>query len=989
MRDVPWPVLASRRFADQDRAARLLRDPALGLEAAHQPGGEVPVAAASIVADLTTSADPDLALISLLRLAEIAPDHADLLDALRTDSGLRRRLTAVLGGSSALGEFVITQAPAWPRLRSESFDAVIPDVARLARDLIGAVDGAAEPPELALRTAYRYALLLLAARDLTGGIDVVPVAAHLADLAAATLQAALSIAEGRLPDTAPRCRLAIIAMGKCGGRELNYVSDVDVVFVAEPVDGEPIEPALRTATDLASATMRICADAAWPVDANLRPEGRNGALVRTLDSYEGYYRRWARTWEFQALLKARPVAGDARLGAHVVDRLAPLIWTAAERDGFVADIRAMRRRVESALPPGTADRELKLGPGGLRDVEFAVQLLQLVHGRSDESLRSGATLAALAALADGGYVGRDDAATLAAAYRFLRQAEHRLQLEHLRRTHLLPVDEAGLRRLARSMGMQPDAKHDVVGVFRAEHGRHKREVRRLHEKLFYRPLLDAAAKVPAESLSLAPDAARARLTALGFADPSGALHHIAALTGGVSRRAAIQRTLLPMLLGRFADAPDPDSGLRAYRTVSEALSDTPWYLRMLRDDGLVADRLVRLLGSSRFVADLLARVPESLRMLGNDTELTPRSATDITASMVAAAERHPEARDAIGVIRGIRRHELLRVACADLLDALTIDAVGTALTAVAEASIAAALSVAMRELPDPPAMRLAVIGMGRLGGEESGYGSDADVLYVYEPRSGAEEGAAGQQAAAVVDRLQRELVAPSPDPPVELDAGLRPEGRNGPLVRSLASYAAYYQRWSATWESQALLRARPIAGDAELGERFVAGVDPVRYPDAGLSAAEITEIRRIKARVDNERLPRGADRTMHTKLGRGGLADVEWTVQLLQLRHAAAGPDLRTARTVDALRAAAAHGLLARDDAAALEGAWQLAMRTRNAITLVRGRPGDQIPPHGKELTAIVRVLGYPPDRDPGQFVDDYLRATRRARRVVDAEFYR
>jgi glutamate-ammonia-ligase adenylyltransferase len=221
-----------------------------------------------------------------------------------------------------------------------------------------------------------------------------------------------------------------------------------------------------------------------------------------------------------------------------------------------------------------------------------------------------------------------------------------------------------------------------------------------------------------------------------------------------------------------------------------------------------------------------------------------------------------------------------------------------------------------------------------------------------------------------------------------VDASLRPEGRNGPLVRTLGSYAAYYGRWSSPWEAQALLRAAPIAGDAALGAEFVAAIDPVRYPAGGLPVAAETEIRRLKARVDSERLPRGADPATHTKLGRGGLADVEWTVQLLQLRHAAAVPGLRTTRTLDALAAAAAAGLLAADDAAALEAAWRIATRARNAVVLVRGRPSDQLPRLGRDLVAVMRVIGYPPGRDPGQFLDDYRRATRRARRVVDRVFY-
>ncbi len=294
----------------------------------------------------------------------------------------------------------------------------------------------------------------------------------------------------------------------------------------------------------------------WPVDAALRPEGKAGPLVRTLASHVAYYQRWAKTWEFQALLKARPVAGDLALGQAYVDAVAPMVWAAAERDDFVVDVQQMRRRVEQTLPAADSHRELKLGPGGLRDVEFAVQLLQLVHGRTDEALRSPNTLEALESLSTFGYVGRDDAAELDRAYRFLRTVEHRLQLHRLRRTHVMPEDPDELRRLARSVGLRTDP----VAALDREWRQHAREVRRLHEKLFYRPLLSSVARLASDEARLTPEAARSRLEALGYEDPAGALRHLEALTAGVSRRAAIQRTLLPVLLGWFADAPDPDGG---------------------------------------------------------------------------------------------------------------------------------------------------------------------------------------------------------------------------------------------------------------------------------------------------------------------------------------------------------------------------------------------------------------------------------------------
>ncbi len=999
--------LARVGFADPVRAAELLTSPALRLWDADR--NEVTDdAAAAVLSALGRAAVPDQALAMLAELAATGPGP-EVLAALGQSADFRTRLLGVLGASTALAEYLCGQPGDALLLRGTA--AELPGLDSAAERIAAAVGASAADPVTgtagtpaqltgpaavrALRAAYRRELLLVAARDLAGELDLQQVTEALADLAGYVLAAGLAVARAGLAAAAAGCRLAIIGMGKAGGRELNYISDVDVLFVFEPVggDGDPAaeNAALATATRLAADTIRICGQAAWEVDAALRPEGKSGALVRTLASHEAYYRRWASTWEFQALLKARPIAGDLELGQRYVQTLSPLIWTASERPDFVADVQAMRRRVVDHLPADVVDREIKLGPGGLRDVEFAVQLLQLVHGRADPSLQVPATLPALAALRDGGFVGRDDAVSLADAYEFLRATEHRLQLVKLRRTHLVPAEPAAELRLARSLGFRPDSRGDAVAVWRSEWALHAREVRRLHEKLFYRPLLEAVARVPTDALRLTTAEARRRLEALGYADPQGALRHIEALTAGLSRRAALQRALLPVILSELADAPDPDAGLLAYRQVSDALGSTPWFLRLLRDEGAVASRLATLLGTSRYVADLLVRSPEALQWLSGDEQLRPRRRQELQVLMGTAARRQDDQAQVAHAIRSLRRAELLRIAFADLLGKLTDTEVRSALTGLADATLAAALTAARRlvaaELALPElTVRFAVVAMGRLGGQELGYGSDADVLFVFEDLGGGAD--PGRQAHLVAERLRAILAAPSTDPPLRLDADLRPEGRNGPLVRSLDSCAEYYQRWSSVWEAQALLRARACAGDAELAQRFIDLIDPIRYPAGGLPKPAIVEIRRIKGRVDAERLPRGADPHTHTKLGRGGLADVEWTVQLLQLRFADQLPGLRTTATLAALQAAVGAGKLAAEDAAALEAAWRLAGRVRDAITLVRDKADDQLPKPGRVLEAVGRVLGYPAGFEAGQLIDDYRRVTRRARRVVESVFY-
>ncbi|HEV7171456.1 bifunctional [glutamine synthetase] adenylyltransferase/[glutamine synthetase]-adenylyl-L-tyrosine phosphorylase [Pedococcus sp.] len=995
-------TLARRGFADPGRAAQLLGDRALaGLV---DPLDDV--FSDGLSDALSAVADPDLALLSLVRLMDAlragersrrdvengaGREVPELIAALRHHGPARDRLLAVLGASTALGDHLVTHPEHW----SSVAHAGPMGPRERVDDLVAAVSNPGEHTAYdALRIGYRRQLLGIAALDLTANdpLSALPeAAAALADLAEAALEAALVIARAEVGEQSELCDFAVIGMGKTGGRELNYVSDVDVIFVAEPRPGVEEPVAIAAATALATHLMRACSTSTgqgtlWPVDAALRPEGKNGPLVRTVESHRAYYERWAKTWEFQALLKARPVAGDRALAQSYLDAVLPMVWRAASRENFVEDVQAMRRRVEQHVPPAEADRQLKLGPGGLRDVEFSVQLLQLVHGRSDDTLRSGTTLEALGALAAGGYVGREDAATLDASYRLLRTLEHRVQLYRLRRTHLMPTGEADLRRLGRALGHRSEPAAAVVAQWQQQ----AREVRRIHERLFYRPLLAAVARLSSTDARLAPEAALDRLAALGFRDPAGAIRHLEALTSGVSRRSSIQRTLLPVMLGWFADEADPDGGLLAFRKVSDELGSTHWYLRLLRDEGTAAERLAHTLARSRYAADLLMGAPDSVAMLGDAGGLVPRSRPDLLRRMAAAASRQEDPERAVRAARAIRRQELFRVAVADLSGELALAGVGMALTDLTAALVETALGVAQRTVAErrgtPLVTRLLVVGMGRLGGGELGYGSDADVIFVHDPVEGAPEGEAQDQALEVVQELRRLLGSAGPDPQLGLDADLRPEGKSGPLVRSLTSYQAYYERWSLTWESQALLRATPIAGDEDLARRFVELVDPLRWPPA-LTAVQVREIRTLKARMEAERLPRGADPRSHFKLGRGGLSDVEWSVQLLQLQHAHAIPALRTTGTLPALAAAVDAGLVVEEQAEALREAWVLASRLRNAAMLLRGRAVDSVPSDLRIADGMSRILGGEPGSG-ADLAESYLRVARRARAVTESVFY-
>jgi glutamate-ammonia-ligase adenylyltransferase len=945
---------------------------------------------------LSRAPNADIALRALVRLAENPnAEWGELSSALLTDRGLRGRLFALLGSSLALGDHLIAHPQSWKLLAG---NVTLPSAGQLHREFAQCAREAAERSADAcievLRTCYRDRLLVLAALDLAPTVENEPVlsftavGAQLADLADAALGAALVVAEANVSakggDGTPP-RLAVIAMGKCGARELNYVSDVDVIFVAEDAG--------TASTRVAGELMRVASEAFFEVDAALRPEGRQGPLVRTCESHVTYYKRWAKTWEFQALLKARHAVGDAALGRAYLDAVMPMVWTACEREDFVPDVQAMRRRVEELVPADVRVREIKLGTGGLRDVEFAVQLLQLVHGRGDESLHVASTVAALAALGAGGYIGRDDTANLTASYEFLRLLEHRLQLQRLKRTHMLPSpdDEEALRWLARAAHVRPDGRRDAPGVLREELKRQSLQVSRLHAKLFYQPLLEA---VGPELSRMSPEAAERQLAALGYESPQNALTHLAKLTNQSGRRGRVQSVLLPKLMYWLSDTPNPDAGLLAYRRLSEAMTPQHWYLATLRDKSAVAKRLMQVLGTSAYIPELLMRAPEVIRSYGDSPSGPKLLDTDPDAqarALIASAGRYTDPVRAIAAARSLRRAELARIASADLLGMLEVRQVCAALTAVWVAVLQAALQAIVRVnlpadgVPTAPA-RIAVIGMGRLGGHELGYGSDADVMFVCEQADGVADADAVRWSTSIAEQVRALLGTASADPPLQVDTDLRPEGRNGPLVRTLASYETYYAQWAQPWEIQALLRAHRVAGDAELGERFLQMIDNTRYPPGGVSAEAVREIRRVKARVDAERLPRGADRNTHTKLGRGGLADVEWTVQLLQLRHAHHVPALHNTSTLESLDAIAAAELLDEADVELLRQAWLTATRARNALVLVRGKPTDQLPGPGRQLNAVAVAAGWHND-DGGEFLDNYLRVTRHAKAVVRKVF--
>ena len=880
------------------------------------------------------SAAPAWSAIAAERLGEADPT---VVERLRDDTALAKAFVTVTSASRALTELCLSDAAAL---------AVLADLDRPAPVTVEDVDS--------LRRWKRLELLRIAARDLLGLDDLAIVGRSLAAMANAVLRGSCRFADA--PD------LAVIGMGKLGGDELNYASDVDVLFVAS--DPEVGIRQSRSVMDIARMSFRV--------DADLRPEGRDGPLARSLESYRSYWDRWAEPWEFQALLKARPVAGDAELGAAFAAAAAERVWGRTFDVDDLRSLRSMKARVEDELARRQlTEREVKRGRGGIRDIEFAVQLLQLVHGRHDEGIRSPTTLTALAELADAGYVGTDDAASLAASYRFLRAVEHRLQLVDEQQVHAIPTDRNALTRLARVLGYRDGREGDAALLLTADLRQHQATVRSIYERLYFRPLLEAFAIVPGtDDGRLSVEAAEARLTAFGFTDVERTRVAVRELAGGLTRSSRLMQQLLPLLLGWLSESPDPDLGLLGLRRLSSSEQRTTELVTAFRESPEVARRLCVLLGTSRLFAETFEHNPDELLSLGDPEGLGLRSADDLAKDASASLRwrtGHGERRR--GLYR-FRQREELRIAARDVLglddEEESVAITGVELTALAEASLAAAL-----ETIEPP-LPFAVVAMGRFGGAELSYASDLDVLFVYEGSTAADFSAAEEAAENLLDFLGGQT------PPIyAVDLGLRPEGKQGPLARSLDGYRAYYDRWALMWERQALLRARPAAGDADVGRRFMEIVEPHVWRP--LTDDDAREVRRMKARIERERIPAGEDPQFHLKLGRGSLSDIEFTAQLLQLQHG-----IPATGTMAALDALAAAGALEPEDHATLATAYRFCEHTRNRWYLVKGSPGDALPTQGDQLGRLARSLG----TTGGELREQYRRVTRRARQVVERLFY-
>jgi [glutamine synthetase] adenylyltransferase / [glutamine synthetase]-adenylyl-L-tyrosine phosphorylase len=858
--------------------------------------------------------DPRLARVALSRVGEDARAR-DVL----ADETVLRTAVPLLGLSTAAADLLV----AHPEETAALADVRRRSAGELATELhddvaaFGVADG--------LRRFRRRAMLRVAAADL-GGRAFEDVVGEISDVAEACLARAWS-------ETCD-ARTAVIAMGKLGGAELNYASDVDLLFVhGDEVDHDASEHGV-------AALMALLAEPtgegiALRVDPTLRPGGRAASLSRTVVGMREYYAGAAATWERQALIKARPVVGDPSLGRGFVDAVTPFVYPRELPPSTIDEVRRVKVRLEEYVRAlGKSAVEVKRGRGGIRDVEFAVQLLQIVHGRRDERLRDPSTLGAVRALAAEGYVTEPDAGALADAYRFLRTLEHRLQIVRDLQTHELPADRAARTTIARSLGL------DGADALLGEYERRTALVRHLHERLFYRPLLEAFAGAAGPRPGVDRPATEELLAGLGFRSPSSAFDVLAGVVSPARRLGKVLAHVWPVVAPSFALAADPDAALVRLSRVVSAIGDDERTADALTADPTIAHRLASAVAVSSFATDLLAADPTRVPAMVGD--------------------------------RGDADAALVRVVAAYAARELDARSTGDGITDVADRVVREAVgSVA-------PEVRLAVIGLGKLGARELNFASDLDVVFVYEGEAPSAFGA----ATAAAEEILRAIRGRGWEP----DADLRPEGRAGPLARSFAAWLEYWERYAETWEFQSLLRARFVAGDEALGARFCSFASDFAYPDV-LTLDRVAEVRRMRDRIERERVKPSETGRFHFKLGYGSLADVQFAVELSLMRHGGAHASVRTTRTLDAIEALARERLIEDAVARELGEAFVFLSDVKNALEIDRRVHAEVLPPAPEDLIVLARRLGF--EEYPIQTLfETYRRITRRARRAMERVFF-
>ena len=932
------------------------------------------------------SADPDRALVNFERLVAALPNPNIFYHYLHESPDRLELLVRIFAHSQALADTLTRNAEHFHFLIASQTLEKPREKTWLAAELKRLLLPIRVPAQKydAIRRFRRRETLRIGARDLVGSATVEETTLELSNLADVCLQSVFEIALGSLraqyklkeSTTVATGRFSIIGMGKLGGQELNYSSDVDVIFVyGEEGALTPTLTNHQFFTKLAEEIIRAVAASSaegniFRIDLRLRPEGKSGPLVRSLDSCENYYAEFGETWERMALIKGRPVAGDEKVGGEFIEMVQPFVYARHAGENVIQQMAALKKRIEEeVVREGHLSRHVKLGIGGIREIEFIVQAFQILRGARLVQLRDRNTLRTLLTLVKTKTLSEAEATALADAYRFLRNVEHRLQMEMELQTHTIPDEEHALYRLARSLGF------NTVKKFYAAQGAHTTAVRKIYESVLADAGVSGATKT-AETL-LAPDKLPGALADAGFADVPAALKVVENLWDGPGFGHVSQRTkdlfvsLFPALLGCSRLVADPDAALARFDRFVSAYGSRGLLYEIFASHPKLVEMLMRLGDASRYLSEALARQPELLDEISGGALSDPKGLDRMYKELCAAQEEDSEP---MAVARRWKQSEMVRIGIEDVMGLVDIEQTHTQMTALAEACLRFAVAHAQKEL-GLKRLPFVVIGMGKFGGRELGYGADLDVLFVGGTGPN-DQARAIKLASSVIDFMGRQTSAGALFP---VDPRLRPDGVKGTLASSLDAHRDYYIKRAQLWERQALIKARFVAGDAKLGQDFMQMVHEIVYGRAA-TAEELEQVRQMRHRIETER---GDQQRvdLEFKTGPGGLVDVEFLVQALQLRHGHTYPQLRTAHTLAVLNRLTALGLIEEDASALLRTNYFFLRRIESVLRRVENTSVSRIPVDDREQQHLARRLGF---ATVAEFLGAYRHATDKTHEIYE-----
>jgi glutamate-ammonia-ligase adenylyltransferase len=1033
-------LLKSLGFSDPKRAWTNIASLRETLARADKSGEFLPV----FVADLLESFDADLGLNSAERLAEALEEAEDLIALGAEDTWSRRALVACLSGSPYLTEMLISD----PVLLQEVFASgvlrrsVFKD--DLEEELAGLLEGveAREAAMKVLRRFRRRAFLRIGLRDLLREAELTETVEDLSNLADVSLEAGLRLAKRFLAARFGKPRhvdadgieqpgeFCVLGMGKLGGQELNFSSDIDLMYVYDFQQGTTTgvqEPSGRVVgkvglheyyTRLAQELTRLIGErtadeVVFRVDLGLRPEGKSGDICSNLRTYELYYESWGETWERQALLKARPVAGSRRLGESFISTIKPFVFRKYLDFDAIQEIRGMKERIDRRLgitaPKG--GRHVKLGAGGIREVEFIIQAFQMLYAGRDTWLRERNSLRALHRLSDRGHITFAEYSDLSKAYIFLRELENRIQMTYGLQAHTIPEDKPSQASLARKMGLAGETPRELASALLEAYDGHTSKVRAVYNKFFYTADVEEAAH-PVEEFGWIFDPelrgeALKRLEALGFAHPNRAANDFLLLHDGPparhpsARSKLLFRSLVPPLLEGLKEVADPDGALRHLEEFVTASGAREMHFSLLLENPSLLEHLLALLGHSEFLSHILIMQPNLFNTLVDPSTITePVSARAFERDLFRALEAMESTEERIEELRRLKKAAELRIGLRHLWGECDLKEALKELSVVAESCLRWAFSVAEEEARTAfgqprdgrdgrgrPAT-FSVIGLGKLGGQELDFGSDLDVMFVFSADGATDgRGTTGEAAtnSAFFSRVAERLIhilssVTQSGYAYRVDAGLRPEGSKSPLVHSLDGLEAYYPERGQLWERQAMLRARAVAGGEELGEAVIKLLKDFAY-GRPIGPEDILAMDAMRRRMEKERGREGPTRK-NFKLGRGGLADVEFVCQILQLSYGAERPEIRTPNTFDGLVKLSTAGFIEPAEGVALAEAYGFLRQVEKQLRVERERSVDTLPAAEEKLSTLARRMGLK-DRSPVGLAQAFLQEYERLTGVV------